>query len=189
MPLRFIYQSSHGHWRTCTTLDALESALRAGAKLQGAEVLGDAPKQQERSESKWEPSEQQKRLNALFRRRDATEWSQKERAAFRRAKVNNDDLGLVERYYAPARWRDKEDYRRRDLMTLLNNWSGEVDRARAALADEAPVAPKVEIAVDTWWPIAKQEYEERGIDGEPPRELERLPVVIREIVLGRCRAA
>jgi hypothetical protein len=40
-----------------------------------------------------------------------------------------EDLKLIEAYYnfshPPA-----ADYRRRDLQTLLNNWPGELDRAR-----------------------------------------------------------
>ncbi len=70
------------------------------------------------------------RLGNLFRRREATAWSEKEETAYRRILLAEDDLSLVERYYS-ARFPAEKDYRRRDLLTLLNNWTGEVDRSRA----------------------------------------------------------
>jgi hypothetical protein len=40
-----------------------------------------------------------------------------------------DDIALVE-----ARYKSKDPYLRRELMTLLNNWNGEVDKVRCLLA-------------------------------------------------------
>ena len=39
------------------------------------------------------------------------------------------DIDLLERYYT-AQIPDGSDYRRRDILTLLNNFNGEIDRAR-----------------------------------------------------------
>lgn len=83
------------------------------------------------------------RIGNLFRRRETTPWSEKEEAAFGglAAAITEEDLAAVERYYSEQIPRDK-DYRRRDLLTLLNNWTGEVDRARARMpklkADNKP---------------------------------------------------
>lgn len=68
------------------------------------------------------------RLNAMFRRRDETRWDQREVSAFMgtAALADEGDFKLVEDYY-----RSDHPHRRRDLKTLLNNWNGELDRARA----------------------------------------------------------
>jgi uncharacterized protein YdaU (DUF1376 family) len=78
----------------------------------------------------WVPSDAQQRLNRIFRRRDSTPWSHKERKAFKAlGEISSEDLDRLERYYT-ARLPEGKDYRRRDLTTLLNNFHGEVDRAR-----------------------------------------------------------
>jgi hypothetical protein len=76
------------------------------------------------------PNHEQKRLNAIFCRRDTTKWNPSETKALRAiSPIPEEDLAAVERYYS-ARIPKDEDYRRHDLPTLLNNWNGEVDRAR-----------------------------------------------------------
>ncbi len=75
---------------------------------------------------------------ALFNRRPTTPWADKEIRAFKKLHpINPDDLALVVRYYQATHPPEK-DIRRRDLYTLLNNFSGEVDRARAFKAAAAP---------------------------------------------------
>ncbi|MBK1835380.1 hypothetical protein [Roseibacillus ishigakijimensis] len=49
--------------------------------------------------------------------------------AFRKIIFSEDDLATLEGYYL-AKHESGRDYRRRDLQTLLNNWTGELDRAR-----------------------------------------------------------
>jgi hypothetical protein len=72
-----------------------------------------------------------KRLQAIFNRRDSTVWSAKEMKAFDAAcPIDDADLAAVEEYYRAERHKEK-NICRRDLLTLLNNWPGEVDRARA----------------------------------------------------------
>jgi len=86
-------------------------------------------------------------VNALKNRNTSTRWSAKEFAAFREAGLDQmadhefaEEIAPLAIYYAaPAavlqeHWRcdPGNDFRRRDLLTLLNNWPGEVDRARAA---------------------------------------------------------
>jgi hypothetical protein len=72
------------------------------------------------------------RIGAWFKRRPATVWSPKERKALKALEATNpdtEDVAILEAYYVAA-MDPQKDYRRRDLVTLLNNWSGELDRAR-----------------------------------------------------------
>ena len=70
------------------------------------------------------------RLDKLFGRRIATRWDKKELAALKSIEpIAEDEFQAVEQYYS-VRLPEQSDYRRRDLKTLLNNWNGEVDRAR-----------------------------------------------------------
>lgn len=71
------------------------------------------------------------RVGALLNRRATTAWSPREIKALQALKIMPDDLELVEKYYSAKDIPAGKDYRRRDLLTLLNNWPGEVDRARA----------------------------------------------------------
>jgi len=72
-----------------------------------------------------------KRLQSIFNRRDSTVWSAKEMKAFDAAcPIDEADLAAVEAYYRAERHKEK-NICRRDLLTLLNNWPGETDRARA----------------------------------------------------------
>jgi len=71
------------------------------------------------------------RLGKLFNRRVTTPWSEKELKAFAAlSDLQEADIELIEVYYQ-AKIEQKNDFRRRDLLTLLNNWNGEVDRAKA----------------------------------------------------------
>lgn len=78
----------------------------------------------------WNPSEVQIRLGKLFKRKPTTRWSHSEIKSFRLiGGIEDGDLLILERYYT-ARIPEPSDYRRRDLSTLLNNFTGELDRAR-----------------------------------------------------------
>lgn len=81
-------------------------------------------------------SEPARRIATLFHRKLTTAWSEKEIKAFRklvRAKCfeTMDELTLIERYYFVERKKGDKGIHRRDLSTFLNNFSGELDRARA----------------------------------------------------------
>ena len=87
-------------------------------------------------------SETAKRIATIFKRRHTTAWNEKEIAAFKAlGEIDLDDLTLLERYYAsPA------PYLRHDLGTFLNNFAGEIDRAKklppekqAQAAHQAPL--------------------------------------------------
>lgn len=84
-------------------------------------------------------------VNALMARRASTPWSAKEWSAFQAMGLDRLEgeawaaqIGPLAAYYAAPRdtwlrefWGAKpgDDFRRRDLLTLLHNWPGEVDRA------------------------------------------------------------
>jgi hypothetical protein len=74
------------------------------------------------------------RFAAIMHRKPTTPWNEKKEIKGFRAlseTVQEEDLTLVERYYK-ANWppRTNKNHLRHDLATLINNWSGEVDRAR-----------------------------------------------------------
>jgi hypothetical protein len=77
-------------------------------------------------------TELQLRIESWFNRRKTTPWGKAEARAWltnRQAieATSPEEIGLLEhRYTGP----DKSQYCRKDLATLLNNWSGEIDRAR-----------------------------------------------------------
>lgn len=79
-----------------------------------------------------------KRIGILFRRRPTTPWDEKEVKQFRRlAKIrcfeDLTDLALVERFYfseRKKRAKGQKGYDRRSLITFLNNFTGEVDKAK-----------------------------------------------------------
>ena len=90
------------------------------------------------------------RIATLYNRRLTTAWSGAEIKAFRALGViADDDLETVEKYYASERAKGEKGIHRRDLGTFLNNFSGELDRARAfsqaapkGWAQDARIIPK-----------------------------------------------
>lgn len=78
----------------------------------------------------WEPNETHLRFNALFGRRATTAWTDKEKRALANlGAIQEDDMKLIESRYARV-LPPSEDYRRRELLTLLNNFQGELDKER-----------------------------------------------------------
>ncbi len=64
------------------------------------------------------------RLTLLFRKTPRP-FSEKELKAYLKAQVSEKELDLVTKFYQdPA-----AEFKRTSLVTLLNNWSGEVDKA------------------------------------------------------------
>lgn len=72
------------------------------------------------------------RISALYNRKPTTAWSPKEVRAFKAiGKIDHDDLELVCRYTEFERVKGDNGRHRRDLATFLNNFTGELDRARS----------------------------------------------------------
>lgn len=72
-------------------------------------------------------------LGALYHRRKSTSWDEKElkqlRVILKRFEADSELGEIIEYYIAKGKTQDAK-YLRQDLQTLLNNWSGEIDRAR-----------------------------------------------------------
>lgn len=100
-----------------------------------------------------------KRIADLFGRSHATPWSESEIKSYKAAgRIQIADLDMIERYYASERGKGEKGLHRRDLGTFLNNFAGELDRARAK-------APKATAAKQTdpegwreWLPTKGYEY-------------------------------
>lgn len=110
------------------------------------------------------------RLNAIVRRNNSTRWVAKEFDAFKHAgldRLSDEDFNLqaesVNTYYAAPvhllrrllSWKAGDDYRRRGLLTLLNNWSQAVDAAESAVpllqknaAEEAALTGEPSVSVN-----------------------------------------
>ncbi|MEZ0388354.1 MAG: hypothetical protein ACAI34_14870 [Verrucomicrobium sp.] len=123
--------------KTATPVPAPACGEEKGSEAQGTEGIPETtppdPLQgkgvsSHKSSSSWEPDALQRRINTWFHRRDSTRWSHKERQLYDKldpaAQTSPDDLDLLERYMQAC------EFRRRDLLTLLNHWNGELDRAR-----------------------------------------------------------
>lgn len=70
------------------------------------------------------------RVGAMIRRRPTTQWSAKEIKALKEIfdfNTPEEDLIALE-----ARYQSDDKYLRRELMTLLNNWNGEIDKSRSS---------------------------------------------------------
>jgi hypothetical protein len=82
----------------------------------------------------WRPSAIQLRLGALFKMRPTTPWNEAMLKSFKKhipEDFNDEDLKQLEDYYRGlGKGPEQKDIRRRDLITLLNNFQGELDRAR-----------------------------------------------------------
>ena len=70
------------------------------------------------------------RVGKLFNRNESTLWTIGEAESLSQISPTNKELATLKNYYSAVFPKDK-DYRRRKLQTLLNNWNGEVDIARA----------------------------------------------------------
>jgi len=70
------------------------------------------------------------KIGAWFGRKPSTLWTLYEAEALvELGHIPEEDLELLESYYTGDH--AQADVRRRDITTLLNNWAGELDRARA----------------------------------------------------------
>jgi hypothetical protein len=114
-------------------------------------------------------AEQRKRLGAIFNRREKTAWSDKEEKAFKKlCPIDNEDLWMVERRYLAERKKNpKDNYLRRELLTLLNNWPGEVDKAREFHKKRQPRRPDLRLSGKDPGPkpLNEEEFKSAGAEG------------------------
>ena len=74
----------------------------------------------------WHPCAEQIQIGSWFNRRPSTVWSDKEQKVWKALRLEEEDLEILQWFYTESGCR----YLRQDLLTLLNNWRGEVDRGR-----------------------------------------------------------
>lgn len=79
----------------------------------------------------WAGGSEPRRLEMCrwFKRRPDTDWNKKERATFLSVvpKTPDDEFNILSKRYQSG-----NAYLRKDIQTLLNNWAGEIDRARGS---------------------------------------------------------
>lgn len=68
------------------------------------------------------------RIGSWFGRQESTLWTVAEAEALQRVNPSEKELAGMEGYYAADH--GEKDYRRTSVITLLNNWPSELDRAR-----------------------------------------------------------
>lgn len=131
------------------------------------------------------------RIGTLFNRKPTTPWSEREIRQFKKLKKagcfdNLDDLRLIECYYVFERGKEKGIHRR-DVYTFLNNWPGELDRARA-WAEEQNEKKKRKSGIkkaedrDEQAPVNDEDFKRAG-------ELAKVAVARLREQLGRAVAA
>lgn len=107
-------------------------------------------------------SEPAKRIAGLFRRRLTTAWAYKEIKAFKDiGEINIDDLEMIESYYERERAKGINGIHRRDLYTFLNNFPGELDRARGATRRRKQDTTEEEMGVWTELGMTQAEWREK----------------------------
>lgn len=74
-------------------------------------------------------TQEMERIGSWFGRKPGTLWTIAEGVTLlEMIKPSHEEVGELEEYYFAEI--TERDHRRRDLLTLLNNWAGELDRAR-----------------------------------------------------------
>ena len=148
--------------------DALRNAIKEGITLGWVEkYTPPTPKELKKTKSSEQIDNIMATLGSLYNRRPTTKWSIAEVKAYKAANIDPDDLEMVIRYYSELSQKPKEeDIRRRDLLTLLNNWHGEVDRARtykypARIQKKMEVQPYLDTPPEGWLEWALSKYGDR----------------------------
>lgn len=97
----------------------------------GREGKGTRNKEQGREQDTFRLSLEQLEVGSWFGRRPSTQWSTKELKAWNALELETitEGIELLKPAYL-AKTGEAVKYRRRDLQTLLNNWTGEIDRWR-----------------------------------------------------------
>lgn len=85
-------------------------------------------------------------IESWYGRRRTTKWSKKEVKALGEIAETDGfppDIATVKAYYTAkiTPGKNEVDIRRRDLLTLLNNWNGEIDRARSFIVERRKIEP------------------------------------------------
>lgn len=97
---------------------------------------GGSPASPSRDGAEDKSSQFKSRLSRMFNRRESTVWSEKEirqfKALLKQGHITPENLSLLERYYSQEKAKGEKGIHRRDLLTFLNNFTGELDRANGS---------------------------------------------------------
>lgn len=105
-----------------TAIEMLETAIRNGWQGVFPPRNGTAL---------FEPTEKEEAFGALVGRKHGDRISQQERAAIESlGEVSEDEFDTMESFYN-AVLPEQKDARRQTLLSLIQNWTGELDKARA----------------------------------------------------------
>ena len=96
----------------------------------------NSPSKKKAQEKVAENTPTMNRIGGWFGRRPTNLWTVAEAASLKTIDPTEPEIAGMEFYYT-AEISDDKNIRRRDLQTLLNNWSGELDRARKFFNDQA----------------------------------------------------
>lgn len=117
-------------------LAQVEGDEKAQEKVNGEAVPPPSRGVSEGKQSDMVPTtDQSRRIAAVFHRKLTTAWTGGEIGAYRKmGTLSEEDLAAVETYYS-TNWPPRRDVNilRHDILTFLNNYAGEIDRAKAAL--------------------------------------------------------
>lgn len=116
---------------------------------------GEAPEKPRREQSRLPETAEAKAIADMFNRRHSTAWSKAEIRAFKDGVKNGiisaETLAIIVPYYRQERAKGENGRHRRDLGTFLNNFTGELDRAKASQQPTAPAPPKPDPAGWAEW--------------------------------------
>lgn len=124
MPSEWVASATENEWRNV--------ALHSSSSSSSSE-LPLTPRKERGVKSGNSPTSLQAiRISKLYNRRHATPWTDKEVKAFKAiGQIDPEDLEIVCGYTQNERTKGENGRHRRDLATFLNNFHGELDRARA----------------------------------------------------------
>jgi hypothetical protein len=103
----------------------------------GEQIRADAPDSDSDSDTDPDSNALRSRINKWFGRREGTKWTANELKALKlivALKNQESDLQLLD-----FRYESKNQYRRKDILTLLNNWNTEIDRCKSDLQQSLPM--------------------------------------------------
>lgn len=113
------------------------------------------------------------RCRAIFRMRPDSQLDPAQKRAWRNAaplvaETKPEEWDQLEAYYS-ATLADREDFRRRDLATLLNNWNGEITRARDWCRKAGWTPPRQPAATPADWAQLVGIVLDRDYPDDPPK--------------------
>lgn len=112
--------------------DNLDTNLGSNQKITPSSSSSSSSTKEINKESPAEPTPAEKlraRIRSWFGQQETTLWGEKEKKAFAKVlklKTTPEDIDILEAYYTAK----EKEFRRADHVTLMNNWNGEIVRAK-----------------------------------------------------------